>query len=955
MYPYACLDLNGDGIPDILAYGNDGLTVILGLPNLQFAKPTHYPVPQATGTYSLVQYVLLDMNGDGHPDFVAAGPGGVYIAYGRADGSFVSGDVYESGTTVGPSAAIADFNEDGTLDLVTADFAHLQLNLGKPDGTFEPAAPILSSNLSSIDDQISAPVLHGDFNGDGHQDLLTMNTEEDPSFHPVLLLGHGDGTFQPQTVVSAITLQGYVSTFVADLNHDGKDDIAVLSDTSLTAYLAKGDGTFRPVTTPLTTVPGEYTSNTLTFADVNGDGLPDLLYTTDDHLAIMLGHGDGTFTSAVLYSIPPIAAASGRIRGAVALGDFDGDGAQDVAVLVPYSRIGVYPDITNAPTQLFVFYRQGAANVLDASTFLPAVAGPVSYRSYDTLLAADLNGDGRADLLASNAGQFTATGNVLGVFPGLFNRTLGPEQNFVGGLYIDQVSAADLNHDGLPDLVVLNGISTQANAFTVLLNQPAVPTLTGILTATPDPVVAGQSFTLTAALQTSTGPATLTGTITFAIDGTSIGTVPVRNNLANLIAPTTLAPGTHQLTAITSSISDGTNTYAPITLRSTELVTAPKIATTLTANVAPNPSTYGQPVLYTAHVQPAVATAAVPTGQVTLTFCHGATITRTLDSSGNFTVVYPFAGALAEPVGSCSFTASYPGNVNFIPSTSAPVPYTVLPAPSTTTLSASPSPAYASIPIHLLASIQGVPSPTLDPTTGQMLPPANMQDAGQVTFREGSATLGVAMVNNGAALLDLSALSPGTHVLTATYTGDANLLGSSGMLSLHVLPSVFAIALSPPALSMHAGSGTAGQVMLSSIDGYRGTLALSLGPLPPHLTASFSSPTLALTAGKVSPSTLTFTANPQLASIPASQGRGAPWPIALALVGVMPLWLRRRSAPRLLLAALAALLLIGAGGCTNIGSPYYVITPGTYVVPVTATDTTTHQTKTANLTLTITP
>lgn len=69
----------------------------------------------------------------------------------------------------------------------------------------------------------------------------------------------------------------------------------------------------------------------------------------------------------------------------------------------------------------------------------------------------------------------------------------------------------------------------------------------------------------------------------------------------------------------------------------------------------------------------------------------------------------------------------------------------------------------------------------------------------------------------------------------------------------------------------------------------------------------------------------------------------------------MPLWLRRRSAPRLLLAALAALLLIGAGGCTNIGSPYYVITPGTYVVPVTATDTTTHQTKTANLTLTITP
>ncbi len=112
---YACLDLNGDGIPDILARGYDGLTVIMGLPGLHFAKPVHYPVAQNfIGDVVFGSNQLIDLNGDGHQDFVAIGPGGLFITYGQADGTFISGSVYEAGYVVS-HATLADLMKTAFL------------------------------------------------------------------------------------------------------------------------------------------------------------------------------------------------------------------------------------------------------------------------------------------------------------------------------------------------------------------------------------------------------------------------------------------------------------------------------------------------------------------------------------------------------------------------------------------------------------------------------------------------------------------------------------------------------------------------------------------------------------------------------------------------------------------------------------------------------------------------
>lgn len=85
-------------ITDIFARGDDGLTVIMGQPGVQFARPVHYPVAQSFYDGDLAgSNQVIDLNGDRHPDFVAIGPGSLFITYGKADGTFISGSVYEAG------------------------------------------------------------------------------------------------------------------------------------------------------------------------------------------------------------------------------------------------------------------------------------------------------------------------------------------------------------------------------------------------------------------------------------------------------------------------------------------------------------------------------------------------------------------------------------------------------------------------------------------------------------------------------------------------------------------------------------------------------------------------------------------------------------------------------------------------------------------------------------------
>jgi len=208
----------------------------------------------------------------------------------------------------------------------------------------------------------------GDFNGDGKQDLAVVNTG---SANVSILLGNGDGTFQPAVNYSVGGSPGYV--VVGDFNGDGKLDLAVSNGLVVNILLGNGDGTFKS--------PKNYKvhglANDVYVADFNGDGKPDLLTvnTSNGNISVLLGKGDGTFQAPIVTS------TKGNIPY-LAIGDFNGDGKLDVVIA---ESLGVGKG--NRITLL------GNGD----GTFQPPQITPLNL-SPRYLVAGDFNGDGKLDL-----------------------------------------------------------------------------------------------------------------------------------------------------------------------------------------------------------------------------------------------------------------------------------------------------------------------------------------------------------------------------------------------------------------------------------------------------------------------------------------------------------------------------------------------------------------------------
>ena len=247
-----------------------------------------------------------------------------------------------------------------------------------------------------------------------------------------LLQGLGGGRF-----ANPVVLEGSISASVirtADFNHDGIMDLAVLDDQGVSIFLGLDKGGFLP---PVTDDAGPDPTG-LTIADVNSDGDPDLIVGNPyGDVLVLLNRGDGTFA--------PYHNADQSITLAVA--DLTGDGSKDV----------IYAD--QGLDRVVVDYGAGNSTVLgDRSSGL---LSPGAVR------LADLNGDGIPDLIVANSGS----NNVL-VFPGLGNGQFGPAVNGGHGFFTGTnpigLTVADLNGDGIPDLIVANSGS---NDVSILLGQ----------------------------------------------------------------------------------------------------------------------------------------------------------------------------------------------------------------------------------------------------------------------------------------------------------------------------------------------------------------------------------------------------------------------------------------------------------------------------------------------------
>ena len=268
-----------------------------------------------------------------------------------------------------------------------------------------------------------------------------------------------------------------------------------------------------------------------------------------------------------------------------------------------------------------------------------------------------------------------------------------------------------------------------------------------------NPSIIGQPVTFTATVSGS-GSGTPTGTVNFKDGGTVVDTATLVDGSASFMDQS-LTAGAHSITVVYS----GDSNYSGSTSGTlTENVYSSNGPTTTSLVSSANPSRPGESVTFTATVHPSGP--GTPTGIVT--FWDGSTELGSFALNGNSASLSTSSLAL----GAHSITAGYGGDIVFSPSTSAVLTQTVSTGPSATSTlvgsSSDPSTFGQSVTFTAAVSSSGAGTPS-----------------GSVTFKDGASTLGSGTLSNARTSFTTSALSVGTHSITAVYGGDSNFTGST--------------------------------------------------------------------------------------------------------------------------------------------------------------------------------
>ncbi|NMB76521.1 MAG: hypothetical protein GYA21_15490 [Myxococcales bacterium] len=455
-------DFNRDAILDLAVAnaGSNDVSVLLGggsggrgdgtfLARVDYAAGTG---PSALETGDFNRDAILDLavaNAGSNDVSVLLGNG----SDGCGDGTFGPRVDYAAGT--GPSAVtVTDFDKDGILDLAVGNASSNNLSVlfgngsgGRGDGTFGAKVDYAAGTTP-------AALTTGDFNEDGILDLLAANAgSNDVS----LLPGRGSGARGDGAFGAAMHLSAAASVYcaiTADLNADGVLDIVATDDETdqVSVFLGvgvdgRGTGTFSNRVEYGTGDTPAY----LALGDFNADGIPDIVATNflSNSVSALLGNGSGGRGNGTYQSRRDFETGS-RPRG-VATGDFNADGILDLAV------VNVNSD------SLSVLLGSGADGRGDGS-FATKVDYPVDDQPR-IVAVGDFNSDGISDLVVVNTGADTVK-----VLLGRGSGGRGDGAFTIGDAYPtdDQprfVAIGDFNADRIQDLVVACGGASTVNVF----------------------------------------------------------------------------------------------------------------------------------------------------------------------------------------------------------------------------------------------------------------------------------------------------------------------------------------------------------------------------------------------------------------------------------------------------------------------------------------------------------
>ncbi len=387
--------------------------------------------------------------------------------------------IYDSGGNDAESAVVADVNGDGNPDLVVvnacvdtdcAAYGSVGVLLGRGDGTFKTPVSYDTAGFFAYS------VAVADVNRDGKPDIvvanfcgLTADCESDLGRNGTVsvLLGNGDGTFKTAVVYDP---GGFfpISVAVADVNGDGKADLIVANECgdgtclssapngTVSVMLGNGDGTFQ---TAVVYDSGGLSTRSVAVADVNRDGKPDIVLASgydggsnleEGAVGVLLGKGDGTFQTVAVYG------SGGDEANSIAVKDVNADGKPDLVVA-----------------------NEGAVSVLLGNgdgTF----QAPVSYGFSgfgNSVAVTDVNGDGKPDaVVASSCGGGPSCGTV-DVLRGNGDGTFQAAVSYASGGLGNSVAVADVNCDGKRDVVVTSGFGGRSVGILINMELPTYLTL----------------------------------------------------------------------------------------------------------------------------------------------------------------------------------------------------------------------------------------------------------------------------------------------------------------------------------------------------------------------------------------------------------------------------------------------------------------------------------------------
>jgi hypothetical protein len=796
----------------------------------------------------------------------------------------------------------------------------LQLNIYSPQAstvlasTTTPSVPYGSFGIVNPAASVGNPTLPGLPTGSVNFSLTPTGSTTPIALGSTTLSSASGGSLLPGTITTSATLPPTLA-IPADLNGDGLTDIVALPSLApgndfpppyLQVYLSTAANSFESEED----IPVGCNPTDFAVGDINGDGIPDLVVvcaqSSNAIATYVLGNGDGTFQP------PQILATSSALQypSNIVIGDFNGDGAMDVALL----------DVVDSQVQVFT-----GSKTFGSFTALPASSLPLQSIGLTHPVTADFNQDGKSDIVLTNVDyQGSPVSLLLLTSKGDGTFSTQTIQTPIATYTTSGPVVTDVNGDGYPDVLLTDPGSNGSGQILVYENNgsgvlnPAISYPVANLqdvAGAPFPVIgkpAASAVTQPANIfystfDTTTGTVGVTGLnlsgTTFTpvyptqaagydittyggqnlvvagdFNGNGYNDAAVFSNHGSQTELPALSPfyytnssaatltgitqqppaGTYNLTATYSGATDfaaGASPAVPITI-------VPALPSKTLASTAAS-VTYGQSVTYTATIA-GVPGGLTPSGTVMFNvtdasgFSYGTATVTLLPVAGTntATATYTFntlnnAYPYASPF---TVSATYSGDNNYISGTPGSVPLTVTQVPLNISLSSSTSTTAAGTIVTFTVTAT---------SSNGILPTGQSVDFSGIPSGATYATIDA----NGQAVYRFGLFAPGPYNITASYTSDGVFsAATSNAVTLNVNPAPVQVSVTsnanpvtyPTPVTLTANVSSGGLGIPTGIINFanngaaigNGTLSLVNGASGLNQTASFDSSTTANVVGE---------------------------------------------------------------------------------------------------------